>query len=300
MKVQANGISIEVEDTPAAGSERGIVVLLMGLGMQLVAWPPSLVHALTEAGYRVVRMDNRDAGLSKEFDELGVPNLAWEGLKQRIGLPVKPPYTLADMAADTLGVMDALGIAKAHLVGVSMGGMIAQRVALAAPGRVQSLTSIMSSSGDRRLPGPRPEVLRALLRRPEGKGEDAIVDHTVKLFHAIGSPGFPSDEKILRDRIRFSTRRAYRPKGVLRQMVAVISDTRRAAELAHIKVPTLVMHGKDDPLVPLACGQDTARRIKGACFVAVPGMGHDLPAAVVDILLQPLLSHLKGNTPALP
>jgi pimeloyl-ACP methyl ester carboxylesterase len=169
VQVQANGIRIEVEDTGADGSQAGrpVVLLIMGLGMQLVAWPPSFVQALVDQGFRVVRFDNRDIGLSQHFDHLGVPNILWESLKHRVGLTVRPPYTVADMAADAIGVLDALGIDKAHVVGVSMGGMIAQRVALAAPHRTLSLTSIMSSSGARHLPGPQPQVLRALLGRPK-------------------------------------------------------------------------------------------------------------------------------------
>jgi pimeloyl-ACP methyl ester carboxylesterase len=291
VKVAANGLSLEVEDTGEAG--RPAVLLVMGLGMQLVAWPLSFVQALHDAGLRVVRFDNRDIGLSQKLDSLGVPNLMWESVKHRLGLPVRAPYSVADMAADALGVLDALGIARAHVVGVSMGGMIAQRIALAAPQRVRSLTSIMSSSGARHLPGPRAHVLQALLSRPQGRGEAAIVAHYVKLFRAIGSPGFPLDDQQLRERILVGARRNYHPAGTARQMAAIAADARRADELARIQAPTLVIHGKDDPLVPFACGQDTARRIPGARLVAIEGMGHDLPPGVVERILAPLLAHLQ-------
>jgi len=296
VKVKANGISIEVEDTGAGGSQsaRPVVLLIMGLGMQLTAWPPAFVQALVNQGFRVVRFDNRDVGLSEHLDHLGVPNLIWESLKHRMGLRVNAPYSVHEMAADTLGVLDALGIARAHIVGVSMGGMIAQRTALAAPQRVLSLTSIMSSSGARYLPGPKPHVLRALLSRPDGRDERAIVDHYVKLFRVIGSPGFPLDEAALRERLLVSTRRSFHPAGTVRQMTAVAADSRRADELARITTSTLVLHGQDDPLVPFACGQDTARRIPGARFLGVPGMGHDLPPGVVQRLLEPLVPHLKA------
>ena len=296
MKVKANGIAIEVEDTGADGSQAGrpTVLLIMGLGMQLVAWPPAFVQALVDHGYRVIRFDNRDIGLSEHFDHLGVPNLLLESLKHRVGLPVNAPYTVHDMAADATGVLDALGIARAHVVGVSMGGMVAQRVALAAPDRVLSLASIMSSSGARYLPGPKSHVLRALFSRPQGQGEDAIVDHYVKLFRVIGSPGYPLDEAALRERILAGTRRSFHPAGTLRQMTAIAADTRRADELPRIKTRTLVLHGKDDPLVPLACGHDTARRIPGAGMVTIHGMGHDLPPGVVERLLEPLVPHLKA------
>lgn len=292
VRISANGITLEVEDTGPA--DRPAVVLVMGLGMQLVAWPPEFIEALHGAGFRVVRFDNRDIGLSDKLDHLGVPNLVWEGLKHRMGLPVHAPYTVHDMAADTLGVMDALGIGQAHLVGVSMGGMVAQRVALAAPARVRSLTSVMSSSGARYLPGPKAHVLQTLLSRPKGYGEKALVEHYLKLFRAIGSPGFPLDEHEMRQRILAGVRRNFHPSGTARQMAAIAADTRRADELPRIKAPTLVVHGRDDPLVPFACGQDTARRISGAKLVAVDGMGHDLPPGVVDHVLAPLLPHLAG------
>jgi pimeloyl-ACP methyl ester carboxylesterase len=292
VKVRANGIALEVEDT--AGEGRPVVVLIMGLGMQLVAWPIEFVDALVGAGYRVVRFDNRDIGLSQHFDELGVPNLVWESIKHRAGFAVKAPYRLQDMAADTLGLMDALGVGKAHVVGVSMGGMIAQRVALAAPERVLSLTSIMSTSGARYLPGPKSHVLPVFFGRPAGQDEQSILDHYVKLFRAIGSPGFPLDDAALRERILRGTRRSFHPAGSMRQMIAIAADSGRADELSRIKLPTLVVHGRDDPLVPLACGHDTARRIPGARLHVIDGMGHDLPPGVVERLLQPLVPHIQA------
>ena len=298
MQVRANGISIEVDDTGADGSQAGrpVVLLIMGLGMQLVAWPPAFVQGLVDQGFRVVRFDNRDIGLSQHFDHLGVPNLLWESFKFRVGFTVHAPYSVHDMAADALGVLDALGIGRAHVVGVSMGAMIAQRVALTAPGRVLSLSSIMGSSGARYLPGPKPKVLRVLLSRPSGTDEQAIVEHYVKLFRAIGSPAFPLDEAALRERVLAATRRSYHPAGSVRQMTAIAADARRADELPQITIPTLVLHGKDDPLVPFACGEDTARRIRGSRFLGIEGMGHDLPPGVVERLLQPLVPHLQLGT----
>jgi pimeloyl-ACP methyl ester carboxylesterase len=296
VKVRANGISIEVEDTGADGSQAGrpVVLLIMGLGMQLIAWPAAFVQALVEQGFRVVRFDNRDIGLSEHLDHLGVPNLMWEGVKHRVGMQVRAPYRIHDMASDTLGVLDALGIAQAHVVGVSMGGMIAQRVALAAPERLLSLCSIMSSSGAPYLPGPRPHVLRAMFNRPDGRSEQAIVDHYIQLFRAIGSPAFPLDEAALRQEVLEAARRSFHPSGTVRQMTAIAADSRRADELSRIKAPTLVLHGRDDPLVPVACGQDTARRIHGSRFHMVPGMGHDLSPGVVERLIEPLVPHLKA------
>ena len=291
MRVQSNGIAIEVEDS--GETDRPAVLLVMGLGMQLIAWPDAFVEGLRQAGYRVIRFDNRDSGLSQSFPELGVPNMMVESLRYRLGLRVRSVYSLADMAADARGVLDALRVKAAHVVGVSMGGMIAQRLALAAPHRIASLTSIMSSSGARWLPGPKPHIVRALLSRPRDASEDAIVQNTMQLLRAIGSPGFPIDEAVLRERVQVATRRAFNPGGTLRQMTAVVGDTRRAGELKGMQVPTLVVHGKDDPLVPFACGEDTARRIPNAQLVGIHGMGHDLPPGVVDRVLQVLLAHLR-------
>ena len=292
MKIKANGIDIEVEDTGGTGP---VVVLIMGLGMQLVAWPLQLVDALVAAGYRVIRHDNRDIGLSQKFDDKGVPNLLWESIKLKLGVTLRPPYSLNDMALDTVGVIDTLGIAQAHIVGASMGGMIAQRVALAAPGRTLSLISIMSTSGAKGLPNPKAKVIRALMARPKGQDREAILKHYVHLLRVIGSPAFPMEESLVRERISAGLDRSYAPFGTMRQMVAIAADTGRARALANISAPTLVLHGKADPLVPYACGEDTARRIAGARMVGIDGMGHDLPPEVITRLLPPMLGHLQST-----
>ena len=292
MKIKANGIDIEVEDTGGTGP---VVVLIMGLGMQLVAWPLQLVDALVAAGYRVIRHDNRDIGLSQKFDHKGVPNLVWESIKLKFGITPRAPYSLKDMALDTVGVLDALGVAQAHIVGASMGGMIAQRVALAAPGRTLSLTSIMSTSGAKGLPNPQAKVIRALMARPKGQDREAILKHYVHLLRVIGSPAFPMEESLVRERISAGLDRSYAPFGTMRQMVAIAADTGRARALAAITAPTLVLHGKADPLVPYACGEDTARRIAGARMVGIDGMGHDLPPEVITRLLPPMLGHLQST-----
>lgn len=291
MKITANGIQIEVEDT--GGEGRPVVLLIMGLGMQLFAWPEEFVQSLVDAGFRVVRHDNRDIGLSQGFDEAGTGNLIWQGIRQRIGLPVRSIYSLQDMADDALGVLDALGVERAHVVGASMGGMIAQRLAASAPRRMASLVSIMSSSGGRHLPGPRPDVAAALMRRPASRTEAALVAHSLGLVRLISSPAYPQDDRAVTDRITRALRRAYRPTGVVRQMLAIGADGDRVAVLPRISSPSLVLHGDADPLVPMACGEDTARRIPGARFVAVPGMAHDLPPQVVRILLGHMVPFLQ-------
>lgn len=297
MKIKSNGIEIEVEDTgpgvDALGNERQVVLLVMGLGMQLIAWPLDLVNALVAAGYRVVRFDNRDIGLSQHFDALGVPNVLFSAVKARMGLTVRAPYSLSDMAQDTVGVLDALGIRKAHIVGASMGGMIAQRVALAHPKRTQSLTSIMSTSGARGLPQTETRVLRALMSRPASLSAQDIGDFYVKLLSVIGSPDFKVPEAEVRARAVLAFQRSYHPQGVARQMLAIMADTTRAKALADVTAPTLVVHGTADVLVPFACGEDTAKRIPDAKFVAIDGMGHDLPPPVVQRLMQHMLPHFR-------
>jgi pimeloyl-ACP methyl ester carboxylesterase len=293
MKIIVNGIAIEIEDTGGTGVP---VLLVMGLGMQLVAWPPALVQSLVDAGYRVLRLDNRDIGLSQHFDELGTPNMLWATLKYQLGLTITPPYTLHEMALDALGVLDHLGIAQAHIVGVSMGGMIAQRMALAAPERTLSLTSIMSSSGARGLPAAKPHVLRALMSRPAGKDTAAVVAHYEHLFGIIGSPGFPMEPALTRQRIQAGIERSYHPAGTVRQMAAIAADSQRAEALRTLRCPTLVLHGKADPLVPYACGEDTAQRIPGAQLVGIQGMGHDLAPGVIAEMVPHMLPFLGQHS----
>lgn len=290
MKIKAGTVTLEVEDTGGSGPA---VLLIMGLGMQLTAWPRDLIDALVDAGYRVIRHDNRDAGLSQGFDGVRSPTLLASWLRLQLGLPLHPPYTLADMAGDALGVLDALGVGQAHVVGASMGGMIAQRLALAAPDRLRSLTSLMSSSGARGLPGPRPDVMRVMMVRPPAQANAAAVAHYVRLLQLLAGPAYPRSAAQLREEAAAALARAWHPKGTRRQLLAVAADTGRASELGRLHVPTLVIHGRADPLLPLACGLDTARRIRGARLEVVDGMGHDLPPALVPTLMPLLLRHFE-------
>ena len=276
MQLSANGVRLEVEDH---GSPQGEPLLLvMGLGMQLLGWHEDLVAPLVERGFRVIRFDNRDIGLSQSFDAAGVPNLALDSLRYAFGFRVKSPYTLADMAADSVGVLDALGIARAHVCGASMGGMIAQRMAASAPERVKSLTLMMTSSGARRLPGPSLKVRSAMISRPPTQTVEGIVEHYVRLYALIGSPAYPSAPAYLRDRFTTSVLRSYRPAGTARQMVAIAADGDRSPVLGAIRMPTRIIHGQADPLVPVAAGHDLEAKIAGAQIDVIDGMGHDLPA----------------------
>jgi pimeloyl-ACP methyl ester carboxylesterase len=279
LQVSSNGISLEVEDHGSPNGEP--LVLIMGLGMQLVAWHDDFVKQLVARGFRVIRFDNRDIGLSQALDHLGTPNLAVESLRFAFGLPVRSAYRLADMAADTAGLLDVFGIASAHVCGASMGGMVAQQLVANHPSRVKSLTLMMTSSGDRRLPGPTLQVRRALISRPKRPADlDSVVAHYVRLYKMIGSPGYPSSDDYLYGRLGMSVRRSYRPQGTARQMSAIAADGDRTPLLADIKTPVQVIHGEHDPLVPVAAGVDLASKIAGATLDVIEGMGHDLPAAL--------------------
>lgn len=285
MQIAANGITLEVEDHgPAAGEP---VVLVMGLAMQLVAWHEGFVARLVERGFRVVRFDNRDIGLSQFFDHLGVPNLALAAIRHALGLPVASPYRLADLAADTVGLLDALHLERVHLVGASMGGMVAQHVAAAWPQHVKSLTLMMTTSGAPRLPGPSLRVRAALLARPPAAGPvDAVVEHYLRLFRLIGSPGYRPDPDWLRRHVDAAVRRSYHPAGAARQLVAVAADGDRSPLLARIAAPVAVLHGRADPLVPVAAAHDLAAKIRGAALDVIDGWGHDLPPALWPRFVQ--------------
>ena len=276
MKLAANGISLEVEDH---GSPQGEPLLLvMGLGMQLTAWPDELVQMLVARGFRVIRFDNRDVGLSQGFDALGVPNLPLAAMKYALHLPIRPPYPLRALADDAAGVLDALGIAQAHVCGASMGGMVAQLMAIHHPQRVKSLTLMMTTAGSRRLPTATPEVRRALLSRPEDpRNPESVAAHLGRFMHLIGSPAYRPDPQWMLHKLRAAVARAYRPAGTGRQLVAIVADGDRSARLAPVSVPCRVIHGQADPLVPVAAGHDLARKIRDAQLDLVDGMGHDLP-----------------------
>ena len=292
MQVVANGIGIEVDDQGPTHAEP--LLLIMGLGMQLVGWPEEFVQMLVSRGFRVIRMDNRDAGLSQSFDRLGVPSLAWAAMRHAVRLPVVAPYSLHDMAADALGVLDALGLQRAHVCGASLGGMVAQHLAARHPQRIKSLTLMMTTSGSRKLPQPHWSVQKALLSRPDGKDVAAVVVHLHKLLTLIGSPAYPAQPEVLRQRLLASVQRAYRPAGTARQLMAVAADGDRTAMLALIKSGTQIIHGQADPLVPVAAGHDLAAHIQGARLGIVAGMGHDLPAQLLPRFAEAIAGIARG------
>lgn len=288
--VEVNGLAIEYESLGKPTDPP--IVLIMGLGMQLIAWPDAFCQGLVDRGFRVIRFDNRDSGLSGKIRLKKRPNLLLAFASTWLKLPVRAPYTLNDMAADTAGLLDALGIERAHIVGASMGGMIAQVIAARYPQRVLSLTSIMSSSGNRKVSKPNSKAMQALLSRPsDPKDPDKVIEHLIQLFGVIGSPGYPTDPSDLRQRIGKSVKRSHHPAGVQQQLLAIIASGDRRALLGKITAPTLVIHGADDPLVPLEAGRDTARHVKGAKLMVIAGMAHDLPAELLPKLVDAIAAH---------
>ena len=301
--VDANGLRIdcEVHGDPAAP----VVLLIMGLGMPAALWPDAVVQSLTGAGFRVVTFDNRDSGGSTRLESTPVPNVLraiWRGLRRR---PVTAPYTLDDMASDTVGLLDALGIDQVHVVGASMGGMIGQVVAARHPARVLSLTSIMSNSGnpERRVAFGSWKALRAIIHRPPPPDDhEAVVQHLVRVFSVIGSTGFRHELGQMRPLFERVARRGLYRNGTARQLLAILATGDRRPLLASITAPTLVLHGADDPLVPIAAGVDTAANIPGARLEVIPGMGHDFPPGLMARIATRVAEHCRAarSTQAAP
>jgi pimeloyl-ACP methyl ester carboxylesterase len=284
-QVQANGITIAYESFGT--TDRETVLLIMGNGAQLTAWPIELCEELVKRGYRVVIYDNRDVGLSTKFTEAAAPDAKAVVEARMAGKPSPLPYSLDDMAKDAVGLLDALGIEKAHIVGVSMGGMIAQLVAADHPEHTLSLTSIMSTSGNPAIPFPaKPEVVAKMPHRAAEDDREASIANAVKTIQILAGPVYPPDEKRIRDLIlRSMNRSSYRPGMERHNAISALGlfEDRRS-KLKTIKAPTVVVHGAEDPLMSVEGGKDTARNIPGAELRIIPGMGHDLPIPLVNVI----------------
>lgn len=292
--ISANGIRIEYETF--GDPSHPAVLLIMGLGLQMLGWKEVMCRAIAAAGFHVIRFDNRDCGLSTGFDQAGTPNMLLAYFKYQLHLRLRPVYTLDDMAADSLGLLDSLGIDRAHIVGASMGGMIAQNLTARFPHRVLSLTSIMSTTGSRKLPKPLPRTLKAMLAKPPRRGEvEAAIRRLQLLLTTIGSLTHPDDPALVRERCERHVRRAYRPQGMARQLVAIGAADDRSAIVRTIARPTLVIHGDEDPLLQPECGRETARLIPGAKLEIVRGMGHDFPDVLMDGLVASMLDHFRAH-----
>ena len=290
--VAANGMNIAyVENGDKAAP---VVLLIMGLGMQLIAWPDAFCDGLADHGFRVVRFDNRDVGLSTKIRSVGAVAVAAAFARAMVGRSVKAPYVLADMARDAIGLMDAIGVERAHIVGASMGGMIAQIIAAEYPERALSLTSIMSSSGNPDLPRGDSRLVEALFWPRPAFNRERAIRRAMDFYRLIGSPGFPTSEEQLRAKVERSVDRCYYPAGMAHHFLAILASGSRVEMLARIRAPTLVLHGADDSLVPVEAGKDTAAHIPGARLRIISGMGHDLAPGLAPILVDAIAEHCKG------
>ncbi len=297
--IQANGLTLAYEtrgdpsDPPA--------LLVMGLGAQLTFWPDAFVDALAARGFHVVLFDNRDAGLSTALDRFGVPSLRLAVLRHMLRMPLKAAYSLDDMARDTAGLIDALGLARVHLVGASMGGMIAQNVAAMFPEKIATLVSIMSTTGSRKLPPPSPAARAALVAPAARRGDlEGATRRLMATLRVIGSRTHPPDEGYLRAYCERQVRRNHNPAAVARQLVAVVASGDRSAILGRIAAPTLVIHGDEDPLIRPAAGEATVNAIREgggrATLEMVRGMGHDIPLPLADTIASSIARHCRDHS----
>jgi pimeloyl-ACP methyl ester carboxylesterase len=290
-RLRANRIELEYDTFGHRGGRP--LLLVMGLGAQMILWDERFCEQLAERGHFVVRFDNRDVGLSTKLDAAGVPNVLEMMGRVAAGLPLAAPYTLDDMADDAAALLEALDLASAHVCGASMGGMIAQTLAYRHAPRVRSLVSIMSSTGNPELPPAAPEAMQVLLSPPPASRAEAI-EQAVKAWRVIGSPGFALDEARIRERTARAYDRCFHPPGAARQIAAILAHGNRRPRLAGVAAPTLVIHGADDPLVPLAGGRDTADAIPGAELLVIEGMGHDLPEGAWPRIVGAIASHTEA------
>ncbi|WP_439889243.1 alpha/beta fold hydrolase [Pseudomonas sp. MBLB4123] len=297
--VRASTATVELGEVRLAYQSIGRVgdpalLLVMGLGGQLIHWPDEVMRRLCAQGFRVIRFDNRDVGLSGWLGTAPAVNLAYGALRHRLGLSVPAPYSLRDMAGDALGLMDALGVARFHVLGASMGGMIAQHLADLAPPRVQSLTLIMTSSGAQGLPSPSPALLALLVRR-EAPSREAALQQQADLLAALGSPAVSDDRELLLQQAEVAYDRAFNPEGVQRQLLAILAEPSRVGLLNRLRVPTLVVHGTADPLLPAMHGVHVAAHIRGSELRLIPGLAHRFQDAFKEPLLAAVLPYLKGQ-----
>ncbi len=294
-RIAANGIAIHVEShgDPAAAP----LLMARGLGSQIVHWPRAMIERLVALGFFVITPDNRDAGLSRKFDDFGPIDEEELARRAERGLPIRAPYRIEDFVDDHVGVLDRFGVRRAHVLGVSMGGMIAQTMAARRPERVITMTSVMSSSGNPDLPLGTPETRRMLLARPDDPCDrDSAIAFTLACDRVWGSPGYPFDEVERARLIGEAYDRCWTPEGVKRQYAAVLASGSRVAMLGTVAVPSLVIHGLDDALLPPEHGRDTARNIPGAALVEIPGMGHDLEGGLGPMIADLAARHARAHT----
>jgi len=289
---QSNGIALEAETFGDASHPA--MLLIMGLGCQLVVWPDTLCESLAAAGFFVIRFDNRDIGLSTKIKGDKDPQFFKNILRSRLGLKVRAPYTLNDLALDSVGLLDALGIERAHVVGLSMGGMVAQLLALDHPTRLLSLTTIMSTSGNPRLPQASFKVQQQLIKRPKGRDRESLIEHGTNSWKVLASPLAIPPEAERRALATRSVDRSVHPRGYIHQLLSILASGSRHKRLPEITLPTLVLHGEDDPLIPVAAAYELQKLIPKAQLKVFKQMGHDLPTPVLDEISALITQHAKA------
>lgn len=288
--VTANGITINYEDRGPADATP--LLLVNGYTSTMLSWPEELMEGLKAEGFRVIRYDNRDVGRSEKLK--GLPKVSEVAKAVREGRTPDMPYKVADMAADGIGLMDALGIERAHVMGISMGGMIVQRMAIHFPERLLSVTSIMSTTGNPDLPKASDEAMKALQAQPASEEREDVIRHRMKGRRVYQSPAYPKSEEDLYEFVAREYDHMYYPEGGIRQYAAIVGDGSRVDELKKVRVPFLVVHGDSDPLVPPSGGEDTAKSVPGAKHVVIEGMGHDLPVELCAQYVELISTHARA------
>ncbi len=292
--IATNGIEIAYESY--GDTSDPVALLIMGLGSQLTMWPDAFIDRLVSSGRRVVAIDNRDIGLSTKFKDEKYPNLFAQAGLRRLGIKLKTPYSLTDMAGDAAGVLDGLGVAHADVIGVSMGGMIAQHVAALYPNRVRSLVGIMTTTGNPKIPRPSRAVVKTLARdRSVELTPEGLIDGTMDFFAMVGTPGEDHRTNGMADRLRRSYARNFDPGGVTRQLSGIIASGDFRSVSRKIKAPTLVIHGSSDALVDVEAGKDVARNVPGARLEIIEGMGHDMPPRFLPQVTDLILDHIGAT-----
>ncbi|MDB4327112.1 alpha/beta hydrolase [bacterium] len=287
--------SVDIAYQLHGNSSQPTLLLIHGLSTPLTGWPKAMVDAFVAANFQVLLLDNRDVGRSEQLDHFSIPNMGWIITKLKLGLSIKTPYQLEDMMQDVVALLDALNLAEVHVVGASMGGMIAQLMAIHHPRRVKTLTSIMSTTGYKKLPRIDKNIRKTLMQKPVSKDYKDQMDYHIKKWQVIGSPDYPCTETDLQQYVESMLQRGITAKGTIRQMLSIMATGNREDALSKLEIPSLVIHGDRDGLVNLAGGKATAQAIPNAKLRVYPGMGHDFPVELIPNIVNDIVTHVNTN-----
>ncbi|MFT6988418.1 MAG: pimeloyl-ACP methyl ester carboxylesterase [Paraglaciecola sp.] len=291
--VNVNGVDIAYQ--LHGNSLHPTLLLIHGLSTPLTGWPRAMVDSLVAANFQVLLLDNRDSGFSQQLDHMPIPNMGWIITKLKLGLSIKTPYQLEDMMQDVIALLDALNLAEVHVVGASMGGMIAQLIAIHHPHRVKTLSSIMSTTGYKKLPAIEKNIRKTIMQKPATTDYKGRMDYHVKKWQVIGSPDYPSSDTYLNEYVDSMLKRGITTQGTIRQMLAIMSAENRQDALSKLALPSLVIHGDSDGLVNVAGGKATAEAIPNATLKIYPGMGHDFPVELIPNIVDDIVAHVNTN-----